>query len=86
MKNKVLIKLYVPELSDSYELFIPVNELIWKITKLISKSLNDLTDCVFPLDKQVVLMNKNSGKIYDYNDIVIDTDIRNSTELILIVL
>ena len=31
MKNKVLVKLYVPELDYSTDIFLPVNEAIWKI-------------------------------------------------------
>ena len=43
MKNKVLIKLIVPELDDTFDLFVPVNEVIWKVKKLIVKSISDLT-------------------------------------------
>ena len=38
MENKVLIKLLVPALDRNFDLFIPVNELIWKINKLMVKS------------------------------------------------
>lgn len=44
MKNKVLVKLIVPEIDSNFDLFIPVNELIWKIKKLMIKSVSDLTD------------------------------------------
>ena len=37
MNNKVLVKLYVPEISQSYDLFIPVNEVIWKICSAIAR-------------------------------------------------
>ena len=33
MNNKVLVKLLVPELNSSFDIFLPVNELIWKIKK-----------------------------------------------------
>ena len=39
MENKVLIKLIMPELDEEFDIFIPVNELIWKIKKLIIKSI-----------------------------------------------
>ena len=38
MINKVLIKLIVPAAGQAYDIFIPVNELVWKINKLIVKS------------------------------------------------
>ena len=41
MNNKVLVKVYVPTLDSSYDVFIPVNELVWKANKLIVKSISD---------------------------------------------
>ena len=44
MNNKVLVKLLVPELNSSFDIFLPVNELIWKIKKMLVKSISDLTN------------------------------------------
>lgn len=84
MINKVLIKLYVPELDYTFDIFIPVNEVIWKIKKLILKSIYDLTGGAIDMDKEYVLLNKNTSKYYDNNSVVINTDIRNATELIIL--
>lgn len=84
MINKVLIKLYVPELDYTFDIFIPVNEIIWKIKKLILKSVFDLTGGSIDISKDYALINKNTSKYYDNNSIVINTDIRNATELILL--
>ena len=84
MKNKVLIKLFVSDLSSCYDVFIPVNEVIWKIKKMCIKSVSDLTGIPLDMDKEYLLINKVTGDIYKNNDIVIDTNIRNSTELMLI--
>ena len=35
MKNKVLIKLILPEWNTTFDVFIPVNELVWKVKKII---------------------------------------------------
>ena len=84
MKNKVLIKLIVPELDKTYDLFIPVNEIMWKIKKLIIKSVSDLSCGVINPNGNFVLINKNTSQAYDNNIMVINTDIRNATELILL--
>ena len=84
MKNNVLVKLIVPEIDSNFDLFIPVNELIWKIKKLMIKSVSDLTGGAIDSAKDYVLINKTSSTIYQNNQIVINTDIRNATELILI--
>ena len=35
MKNKILIKLYVPFIDEIYELFIPTNESVKKVVDLV---------------------------------------------------
>ena len=82
--NKILINLYVPNLNQHYDLFIPVNEFIWKINKLGVKSISDLSDGKLLMNQNYVIANIETGKIYDNNDIVINTDIRNTTKLVLI--
>jgi len=84
MTNKVLVSLYVPMLNNVYDVFIPVNEIMWKVNKLIVKSVSDLTDATFPVGKNYALINMENGRIYGNNEIVINTDIRNSTKIALI--
>ena len=84
MNNKVLIKLIVPEIDNTFDLFIPTNELIWKIKKLVTKSINDLTGDSLDISRDYILINKLTGQIYSNNLTVFNTDIRNATELVLI--
>ena len=84
MKNKVLIKLIVPEIDNVFDLFIPTNELIWKIKKLVIKSINDLIGDSLNMNANYILINKLTGQIYENNITIFNTDIRNATELVLI--
>ena len=84
MNNKVLIKLIVPEIDCFFDLFVPINELVWKVKRLIIKSINDLTGDSLDLTKNYVLISKISGQIYSENVSIYNTDIRNSSELLLI--
>lgn len=84
MENKVLVKFYSLELGISYDIFIPVNELIWKIKKITVKSISDLNNMPDLFNDDYFLVNKLNGRVYKSNEIVINTDIRNGTELILI--
>ncbi len=84
MENKVLIKLIVLELDSCFDVFIPVNEILWKVKKLLIKSVSDLTNIPLDINGDYVLINKDNSRIYDNNCVVIDTDIRNGSELILI--
>lgn len=84
MENKVLIKLIVLELDSCFDVFIPVNEILCKVKKLLIKSVSDLTNIPLDINGDYVLINKDNSRIYDNNCVVIDTDIRNGSELILI--
>lgn len=75
----------MPELDDSFDCFIPVNEIVWKIKKLILKSISDLTNSNFDLRADYVMVNKDNGRVYNSNEIIINTDIRNGSELILFI-
>ena len=83
MNNKVLVKLIMPEYDVSYDLFIPVNEVIWKLKRLILKSVQDLSGANINNNIEYLFINKDNSRIYNTNEIVINTDIRNGTELIL---
>lgn len=84
MNNKVLIKLIIPELDTSFDIFIPVNELIWKVKKLLIKSISDITNISLLENNNYILINKTTSRIYSNNEIIINTDIRNGTEVLLI--
>lgn len=84
MENKVLVKLLVPALDRTFDLFIPVNEMIWKANKLMVKSISDLTGVSLNIKDTYFLINKNKGTVYNNNDVIIDTDIRNGTELVML--
>lgn len=82
MKYKVLIKLYVPEIEEVYEMYIPINKTIGEISVLLSKLIHDLSK-VYPIKNNLCLCNRHSGIIYERNHQIINTDIRNGTELVI---
>lgn len=84
MKNKVLVKIIFIELDTSFDVFLPVNELVWKIKKMVQKSVSDLTNIPLDMQNDYLLINKDNGRVYTNNEILINTDIRNGSELIFI--
>ena len=84
MNEKVLVKLLLPEFDTEYDILIPVNEIVWKIKKLLIKSVSDLEGIKLNMNVNYILLNKENSRVYNNNEIIINTDIRNSTELILI--
>ena len=81
--NKVYVILYVPLIGERYEMFLPISKKIGNITKLLTKSVNELSDGTFPI-KDSLLYDKKDGKAYDLNITLIESNIRNGSEIILI--
>ena len=79
-ENKVLVSIYIVSLSKNFEIFIPINEKVGNIAKLLSNTLIDSID----LSRNNVVLNMDSGVIYKNNDIIRATDIRNDTKLVLL--
>lgn len=84
MMNKVLITLLVPALTEDFEVYIPVNERIKKVKKLLLDAVHELSDGT--LDKNITysLIDPETGSVYSDNLIVRDTNIRNSKKIILL--
>lgn len=79
---KVLIKLYVPMIEETYEMYIPINKYVGEIAELLTKIVNDISK-VYPHKKNAVLCNRNTGTVYDSKITIRQTDIRNGTKLVL---
>ena len=85
MNDKLIIKVIFPSLNKEYDVKIPVNELIWRVNKLIVKAVYDMNGIKLDLSKtNYIMINKNSGKQYDNNTIIIDSDIRTGTEIVFL--
>lgn len=77
--NKVLVNIYVVSLSKKCELFIPVNEKIGHITRLLSNILDSIN-----YSKNNIIMNADTGACYKNNDLVRNTDIKNGSKLVFL--
>ena len=65
MNNKILVEVIVPLLNTSYELYIPINKRISSIIKLIENSLRELTNGYYPNKENSIIIDQNSGNVYD---------------------
>ena len=83
MKNKVLVKLIVPEIDEEFDIFIPINKRIGNIIILIIKSILELKQVNYNLNPASSLYNRETGERYSEQSLVRETNIRNGTNLIL---
>ena len=84
MKNKILVKIYVSDIDEEYEIYIPVNETINKVLELVIKSVSELSDNNLDSNKTYHLLDPESSIIYDNSNIVRDTNIKNNKKIVLI--
>ena len=84
MKNKVLVNVYIPNIDENYEIYIPTNETVNKVLELILKSVYELSDSNFDIEKKHYLLDPDTSLVYDISLIIRDTNIKNDKKLILI--
>ena len=82
--DKILIKLYLPMIEQQYDILIPKKKKIYGLVKLIAKAVYELSDGYYNPSKIPSLYDKLSGRKFDYNLSIKDTDIKNGTEIVMI--
>lgn len=83
MEFKVLVNIYVPEIEQNYEFYIPVNRTIDIVIQIINHAINEIVFGEFPIRDNLQLCNRRTGQIYDNGFYVRNTDIKNGTQLVL---
>ena len=83
MNNKVLVELVVPVLEQSYDVFLPVNRKIGNVIGLLSKMVNDMSGEYFVVNETNSLYSGDTGEQYPIDVLVINTNIRNGSKIIL---
>lgn len=83
MDFRVYVTLEVPILDTSYELLVPIDRRIHDLIDVLSASIKELKENYYK-DRKPNIYNKSSGKLYDMNEIIKDSDIKTGTRLILI--
>lgn len=84
MKNKVLINLNVPEIDQSFDIYLPINKKVGNIINLLNKAINELTDGEFELSLNNKLYNKTTKELYQSDILLANTNIRNGSSLVLL--
>ena len=84
MNNKIIIKVYVPEISVCYDVFIPINITVSDLTKLIVESITEMSNGGFTPNNRLRLYFKDTGEVIDNTKIVKETNLKNCSKVILL--
>ena len=84
INNKVLVTVIVPEIDASYDMYLPICKKIGNIIMLVNKNINELSLGEYKLSDNNTLYNALNGNIYDSDTMLLNTDIRNGSILVLL--
>lgn len=79
-ENKVLVNLYILSLGKNFELYLPVNEKVGNISKLLNTTMFDTIDTAINYS----ILNIEDGTCYKDNELIRDTNIKNGSRLLLV--
>ena len=83
IKNKVYIKLKVPEIDEEYDIYLPVNKKMGNIINLLNEAVNELTFGEISITPNCRLYNEKTLESYSPDVLLLNTNIRNGTILVL---
>lgn len=82
MEYKLLVKLIVPEIEKSYEVYIPINRTVKEVCSLLNRMINEDTAGLYPIKEDSILCNRYGSEFYANNSYIRDTNIVNGSQLV----
>lgn len=84
INNKVLVKLIVPEIDKSFDVYLPINKKVGNIINLLNKSLAEISNNQIILSNNNKIYNVRTKELYQSDILLSNTNIRNGTNLVII--
>ncbi len=82
--EKVLVELFVPVLSKTYDIFIPLQSPMHEVLELIKRAVMELSDGGYVADEATAICHREDGTVININLSVFELGIRNGSRLMLI--
>jgi hypothetical protein len=82
MNNKILLNILIPEISTSYDVFIPINITVSELNTLLKQSISELAEYNF--DNKARIYYQDNGNEIDASLIIKNTNLRNGSKIILL--
>ena len=84
INNKVFVQLIVPEIDQSYDVYLPINKKIVNIIILLNKAVSEMTSGELALSSTNSLYNASTKEKYASDVLLAHSNIRNGSVLVLI--
>lgn len=84
IKNKVFVKIIVPEIDSEYDVYLPVNKKMGNIINLLNKAICEMTNGELPISSDNIIYNRSTSERYSPDILLLNTNIRNGSVLVLV--
>ena len=85
MKDKILVKVVVPEVEFTFDVYLPINKKIGTIKKKLLDAFIDETDGQFAKKaEKVKILDQVSGVEYENNSYLFETNIKNGSTIVFV--
>ena len=82
--DEKIVEMYLPESCKTYDLKIPYNAKIYTLTNMLAKAMTELSEGEFKDNGNSVLVDRDTGNIFDINFSVYELGLENGSKLMLI--
>lgn len=82
--NKLLVKIYIPSIGQTYEMFLPVQTALHEVIPHIAGMLEQYSEGEYCSNHHEVLCEQTTGKILDINYSARELGLHNGSTLVLI--
>lgn len=82
--DKILVEVYVPAASRSFDIFIPRGSKIHELIPLIAAVVNEETQGYYIAGENALLCDRGTCGILNINTAVGEAGLRNGSQLVLI--
>ncbi len=83
MDFRVFVVIEAPIIDKKYELFVPVDRRIHDLISILRSSIPELSEEYYK-EHEANIYNKSTGKMYNVNLVIKNTDIKMGSRLVLI--
>ncbi len=84
MSKRILIEVSVPMAEKSFDIYIPNDVVVRDLTRMISTTLEGLTDGKYKATLESILCDATSGTPYDLDKFIVELEIKNGSQFILL--
>lgn len=82
--NYIIVEVYLPMAEKSYDIKVSRTSKVWEVTNLIATAITDLSEGLYKATEESILIDRETGSMFNINLSVEEVGFVNGSKLILI--